>query len=288
MRLKNQFAIFIFIALAITACNQNTTESPPPEATAEPTLSVAEPEITDIPGDADVESDSGASEFAIPEFFPWECEDFSISEGTEIGLFQEWITMTEEQNSDFFTAAEHQVFMNDVLIQPITEELLGIEEDGLGNFTQLYWMDIGSFPAGIYTLRNVIELTEPVFNGSDWFGPGYEIEKMESTCTVTVLPVSSEMADNDNLLPAENEDYLGVCEITSPIRESWDTLLCENFDFNTSLWQGEIQETSVGLDAGQYVIDNTTRVSEGYTTGYTFPIFVASGEIGRASCRERV
>jgi hypothetical protein len=277
MRLKNQFAILLLIGLTITACSQNNTAAPPPEATAEPTLTAQEPEIIDVPDDAEVESDDDASEFAIPEFFPWECDDFSIAEGTEIGVFQEWITMTAEQNSEFFAAAEHRVYMNDELIQPVTAELLGIEGDGLGNFTQLYWMDIGSFPAGTYTLRNVIELTEPVFDGSDWYGPGYDIEMMESTCTVTVLEASAEMADENILVPAESEDYLGTCEISSPIRESWDTLLCENFEGSTSLWQGAIQGTSVGLDAGQYVIDNTTGVSEGYTTGYSFPIFVASG-----------
>jgi hypothetical protein len=276
MRLKNQFAILLLIALTITACSQNNTAAPPPEATTEPTLAAQEPEIMDVPDDAEVENDDDASEFAIPEFFPWKCDDFSITEGTEIGLFQEWITMTAEQNSEFFAAAEHRVYMNDLLIQPVTAELLGIEEDGLGNFTQLYWMDIGSFPAGTYTLRNVVELTEPVFDGSDWYGPGYEIEKMENTCTVTVLPASAEMADENILVPAENEDFLATCEISSPIRESWYTLLCETFDFSTELWQGTSQGTTARLDAGQYVIDNTIGVSEGYTVGYTFPVDVAS------------
>jgi len=68
------------------------------------------------------------------------------------------------------------------------------------------------------------------------------------------------------------------CPIVSSLKPEWDTYLCETFDSTTSLWLGNEQGTSTRLEGGEYLIDNSTKVAAGYTTGFTYPVGVGSGQ----------
>jgi len=67
-----------------------------------------------------------------------------------------------------------------------------------------------------------------------------------------------------------------VCSINSPYKQEWDTLVCETFDSDTFLWTGQDQGTSARVESGEYVLDNSTKVSSGYTTGFIFPVNVGA------------
>lgn len=69
-----------------------------------------------------------------------------------------------------------------------------------------------------------------------------------------------------------------VCPINSPHKEEWDTHVCETFDSDTSLWTGRDQGTSAQVEGGQYVLDNSTKVSAGYTKGFIFPVKAGSAD----------
>lgn len=272
MRTVKYFSLIFVVLLLLTSC----------KADEEPVIHDDPPETVEEVDRGSDQIDStknktyDASQNTTPEFFPWSCEDFSIPAGINIGFYYTWATKTEDQNTEYFDVAEHHVYMNDVPIQTVMEGVNGIEQDSDGNYNQLYWIDIGNYPEGTYTLRNEIEVKEPVFDGWDWYGPDTETPMMGSGCTVTVLPASSEVADESEIAPAEADSYSGSCSIASPVRESWETTICETFDSSTELWQGTSQGTTTRLDSGQYIIDNTTTVSQGYTTGYTFPVFIGS------------
>jgi len=269
MRISKNIVILstLVVVLTVTGCgtgDEKDSSSPPEE----------KPENLNAPIDSGSDEEKmeyDASQNTTPEFFAWNCEDFSIPAGTNIGLFYEWTSQTEEQNKAYFEAAEHQVYVNDNPIDAVMDGLNGVEEDGQGYFKQLFWMDIGNYPAGTYTLRNVITFTEPVFDGWDWYGPDSDYAIMESECTVTVT--GSGEAGSSAPTDDEEAEAPSTCSIDSSIREDWNTVLCETFEDDTVLWQGTSQGTSTRLEGGQYIIDNTTGVSQGYTTGFTFPVF---------------
>ena len=72
-------------------------------------------------------------------------------------------------------------------------------------------------------------------------------------------------------LPAPTE---AVCTIENTLNPDWQTILCETFDDYTVLWTGTEGGTSTRVEGGQYLIDNSTQVAQGYTTGFIFPVSV--------------
>lgn len=69
-----------------------------------------------------------------------------------------------------------------------------------------------------------------------------------------------------------------TCLINSTYKQEWDTLVCETFDSDTFLWTGDDQGTSARVESGQYMLDNSTKVSSGYTTGFIFPVDVGTAQ----------
>ena len=82
--------------------------------------------------------------------------------------------------------------------------------------------------------------------------------------------------------PADSEDVPSspskLCQIDSAFREYWEIALCETFDSETTLWTGDQEGTSARIEGGQYILDNSTKVQQGYTTGFIFPVFAGSSQ----------
>ncbi len=264
-------AIF-FIGLLcclIVACG----DKPP---SVEVSTTEEKPENVNAPANEAPQADtSPADEEEATEFFPWGCDDFSVEPGKDVGFFYEWTSKTEEQNNEYFTVAEHNTTLNGVPINAIYEGIGEIEYDGEGNPKQLYWVVIGEFPPGTYEMVNTIEITEPVYDGWDWYGPDSEYPSMESSCTMTV-------GDVGDGAPASPEDIPSspakACQIDSAVKEDWEIALCETFDADTILWTGNQEGTSARIEGGQYILDNSTKVQQGYTTGFIFPVFAGSSQ----------
>ena len=60
-----------------------------------------------------------------------------------------------------------------------------MEEDPEG-VKRLIWLHIGTLPAGEYEITTSLSLSEPVFDGWDWFGPGTDYPGATKTCQLTV------------------------------------------------------------------------------------------------------
>jgi len=274
MRKMSVFFIVIISILIMTGCGPKE-EMPAMDGDTEKPANINAP----IAQDEKEQTEYDASSNTTPEFFPWNCEDFSIQAGTNIGFYYEWMTKTEDQNADYFEAADHQVFVNNVPVNTVMEGVNGIEADGEGNYRQLYWIDIGNYPAGVYELRNIITINEQVFDGWDWYGPDSDYAVMESGCTVTVTNASSPAGESAG---SEAEEApaapASACSISSPIRPDWATAVCDTFESDTVLWLGRSQGTTTRLESGEYIVDNSTSEAQGYTTGFTFPIFAGSAK----------
>ena len=79
-------------------------------------------------------------------------------------------------------------------------------------------------------------------------------------------------------VPEEPTPAPAVCSINSPYKQEWDTLVCETFDSDTFLWTGQDQGTSARVESGEYILDNSTKVSAGFTTGFIFPVNVGTAQ----------
>jgi hypothetical protein len=86
--------------------------------------------------------------------------------------------------------------------------------------------------------------------------------------------------DDDALTNQEDTSSTPVkeCQIDSPVKEDWETEICETFDKDTILWTGNQEGTSARIEGGQYILDNTTNVEQGYTTGFIFPVYAGSAQ----------
>lgn len=79
-------------------------------------------------------------------------------------------------------------------------------------------------------------------------------------------------------VPEVPDPVPAVCSINSPYKQEWDTLVCETFDSDTFLWTGQDQGTSARVESGEYILDNSTKVSSGFTTGFIFPVHVGDAQ----------
>ncbi|MCD6356308.1 MAG: hypothetical protein J7L66_03385 [Anaerolineaceae bacterium] len=267
MRVTKRWFCIIFICLVlVSACGKSEAEITAEEKPENVNAPVKEaPQVDTKP----------AEEGEEPEFFPWACDDFSVEAGKELGFFYEWTSKTEEQNNEYFKVAEHRITINGVPIDAILEGVGDIEYDKEGNSRQLYWVVVGDFPPGTYEIVNTIEITKPVYDGWDWYGPDSENPSLESGCTMTVGDAGDGPQAGPEDLPLSPAK---VCQIESDVKEDWDIALCETFDADTTLWTGNQEGTSARIEGGQYILDNSTKVKQGYKTGFIFPVNVGSSK----------
>ncbi|HUV16337.1 MAG TPA: hypothetical protein VMW28_07235 [Pelolinea sp.] len=220
-----------------------------------------------------------------PEFLSWNCENSYVQTGNEIALYYEWQTMTKEQNIEFFDVTKHYVNVNGIPKDIKKQGYGDIMKLSDGTVKQMFWMNIGSLEPGDYEIESVAEITKPVFDGWDWYGPDSDYPSFINYCTVTVGDEPpAEMAkesDPEHEIPDTPEiqaPAIVPCSIESSLKPEWDTFLCETFDASTSLWIGNDQGTTTRLEGGEYLIDNSTKVASGYTTGFIYPVVAGSGQ----------
>ena len=49
-----------------------------------------------------------------------------------------------------------------------------------------YWLNIGQLEPGTYDIITVADVTQPVFDGWDWYGPDGDYSGLEGHCALTV------------------------------------------------------------------------------------------------------
>ena len=69
-----------------------------------------------------------------------------------------------------------------------------------------------------------------------------------------------------------------LCALDSSYKEDWDTMVCETFDENTTLWEGSSYGTKVTMEDGVYMVDNSDPSERLDAGGYAFPILVGAAK----------
>lgn len=249
-RKRKFFSSLLIMVVLLSACNQAGEE-------AEAETAVEPP----------AEIDPLAATEAIYVYM--DCENEVVPAGSEIIIYYDWLTMTEEQNDQYFDVTEHYIAIDGVPASTKNEFLSEVENTEEGYFRRQYAVNIGMLEPGTHTIVTLMETTEKVFDGWDWLGPETDYPSYEGYCTVTVGDEVEVPVYDVPELPTPTS---AACTIENPIREEWDTYLCDTFDTTTMLWTGTQGGTSTRVEGGQYIIDNSTQVAQGYTTGFIFPV----------------
>jgi len=232
-----------------------------------------------------VEEDVERVSVEEPVYINWWCEDANVDSGKAIAFFYEWLTDTREQNDEYFAVSEHYLSVDGKPLKVVDQGYGDIMELEDGSFKQMYWMNIGVLEPGVYAVESVVDITEKVYDGWDWYGPESDYESFHNICTITV---GSEPSAIDSSEEQESPPAVDVPEIPTPTTETlctidvkqktdWETVVCDTFDGpDTVLWMGSNQGTSAYIENGEYILDNSTKVTSGYKTGYIFPISAGS------------
>jgi len=224
--------------------------------------------------EAEIQPESTA-EPVEPVYVYMDCGVDFVPTGSEIALYYAWVAQSEEQVGDFALAVQHAVSVDG---KPVTIRQAG--NDGLettdeGYYSQVFWVNIGQLDPGTYDIITVADVTEPVSDGWDSYGPDQDYTGLEGHCTLTVGDEADAPAEVEVELPTPTE---AVCTIENNLNPEWQTTLCETFDDYTVLWTGTEAGTSTRVEGGQYLIDNSTQVAQGYTTGFIFPVSVGEAQ----------
>lgn len=224
--------------------------------------------------EAEIQPESTA-EPVEPVYVYMDCGVDFVPTGSEIALYYAWVAQSEEQVGDFALAVQHAVSVDG---KPVTIRQAG--NDGLettdeGYYSQVFWVNIGQLDPGTYDIITVADVTEPVSDGWDSYGPDQDYTGLEGHCTLTVGDEADAPPEVEVELPTPTE---AVCTIENNLNPEWQTTLCETFDDYTVLWTGTEAGTSTRVEGGQYLIDNSTQVAQGYTTGFIFPVSVGEAQ----------
>lgn len=224
--------------------------------------------------EAEIQPESTA-EPVEPVYVYMDCGVDFVPTGSEIALYYAWVAQSEEQVGDFALAVQHAVSVDG---KPVTIRQAG--NDGLettdeGYYSQVFWVNIGQLDPGTYDIITVADVTEPVSDGWDSYGPDQDYTGLEGHCTLTVGDEADAPPEVEVELPTPTE---AICTIENDLNAEWQTTLCETFDDYTVLWTGTEAGTSTRVEGGQYLIDNSTQVAQGYTTGFIFPVSVGEAQ----------
>jgi len=115
----------------------------------------------------------------------WECDPMTVSSTDDLDIYHYWLAKEEEQINDFIDAMQHTITINGKPAEILKEGYEDLEEDPEG-VKRLIWLHIGTLPAGEYEITTSLSLSEPVFDGWDWFGPGTDYPGATKTCQLTV------------------------------------------------------------------------------------------------------
>lgn len=185
-------------ALAVLACLilvgafllTRSKASPAPETPAQPTIAAK----TQAPVLVTPAADAPAQQPAGYYYVPYNCTDETVPADTHLRVRYGWTASTAEQVLAYFLAAEHQVYVDGAPVKPLKQgfELPSETKEGYPN--QRLWMDIGSLPSGAHEIKTVVNITQKVFDGQDWYGPGTDTPSFERVCALTVNETSPAQA----------------------------------------------------------------------------------------------
>jgi len=228
-----------------------------------------------------------------PIYVSMYCGDTYVQTGREIVIYYEWLTKTREQNEVFSDIeVDHYISESGVPIKIKDQGEEKIKEMSDGTTMKMFWMEIGDLEPGIHEIVTVLDITEAVFDGWYWYGPGSDYESLDSTCTITVgddpptdIAVAEEFVDEEEIaeppaadVPESPPPATASCSINSPYKQEWAVSVCETFDSSTILPTGRKDGTTASVENGEYILDNSTKVASGYTTGFIYPVLVGSAQ----------
>lgn len=246
--------LILIFSIFLPACGKAEEEAP------------AEP-------DEEVQAEALAETSLESTYVYMNCGSETVQTGTEIALYYDWLTETKEQNSQYFNATNHVISVDGKPISIKSDGYSGIEKTEDGYFNQRYWMNIGELEPGTHVIISIAEITEKVFDGWDWYGPDTDYPEFENYCTLTI---GDETFEGEGVEEPQIEST--YCDISNSLHADWSTYLCETFDSDTLLWTGTQVGTTASVIDGEYILDNSTKVAQGYTTGYTFPVFAGAAQ----------
>jgi len=115
----------------------------------------------------------------------WDCDPMIVSTTDDLDIYYYWLAKEEVQIDDFISNVEHSITINGESYKILKESFGDLEDDpeGVKRRVSLY---IGTLPPGEYTIETSQSMSEPVFDGSDWFGPGTDYPGFTQICQLTV------------------------------------------------------------------------------------------------------
>lgn len=206
-----------------------------------------------------------------------DCGSDAVPSGSTIAMNYTWVTQTEQQLDDYAGAVKHAVSVDGKPVTIKSEGYESMETTDEGYYAQVYWLDIGPLEPGVYDIVTIADVTQAVSDGWDWYGPDQDYTGLEGHCTLTVGEAPMTAAEEEpTALPAPTE---AVCAIQNDIHPEWPTYLCETYDDgDTVLFTGNDQGTSTRVEGGQFLVDNSTKVAQGYTTGFIYPVVAGQAQ----------
>jgi hypothetical protein len=258
---KILWVLLIVLSVLLSACGSNGEAASSAATSDEP--AVEDTVVTAV--------DAGE-----PYYVYMDCGSYAVPTGSNITLIYYWLAQTEQQVGDFAISVKHAVSVDGKPVTIQSEGNEGLETTEEGYYSQMFWISIGELDPGTYDIVTVANPSQDVFDGWDWYGPGQDYPGLEGHCTLTVGDDVESTVEEPAEQPAP---AAAACAIENDIHPEWQTYLCETYDDGyTSLWTGTESGTSTRVEGGQYLIDNSTQVAQGYTTGFIFPVTVGQSQ----------
>jgi hypothetical protein len=173
----------------------------------------------------------------------YSCQNETVPANTPIRVTYGWMATTPEQVADYFKAVEHKIMVDGKAVG-----ILGLGFDALTTSKEGYpfqkiWMDIGSLQPGAHEIRSLVNVTNKVTDGQDWYGPGTGTESFERVCTVMAKDIGSETACNFAKFVSETIPDKTIIAPGKSFTKSW-TLM----NTGSCAWSADYQLVYTGGD----------------------------------------
>jgi SH3-like domain-containing protein len=109
-----------------------------------------------------------------------------FTSGQKPFLYWSWIAKTPEQMKDHLNAAQYDVKVNGQAIGDWAKYGSKVIKQSSGDYIVYWFVPLAQLAPGTYKVDFKVTWTEPIFDGTDRYGPGTDKSADTGTCTFTV------------------------------------------------------------------------------------------------------
>lgn len=114
----------------------------------------------------------------------YRCDETMIPAKSSIRVYFAWSATTPELVSDFYDAVGFNVFVDGKKYEILDKVMDDFSTSNDGYPLQRINLEIGILEPGLHEIKTIVSLSEKIFDGWDWYGPGENV--FEKICTVNV------------------------------------------------------------------------------------------------------